>query len=530
MKQAWESTIKEQMSFLSEFHMVIKINKNTHMKKMKLKYILVIGVIILTLGSCRRNFDDINTNPNNPTETNPEYLFTFILKEGGGEYDMFTVNKSHLIQWIMYASKFYGNSTMPPYDYLTQTRIKGLWEAYYTKVLLNTNELMLLTKDDPESINKYALARIWRVYTFHKITDLWGAVPYSEAINAIGDGKILKPVYDSQEDIYADMLKELNEAVASIDQTKLNFTEEADILFNGDLDKWIKFANSLRLRLAIRSGNQTVVTELMNEDNFISSNSESADFIYETTIADWSPWYEFHLNAPAAIGQVSELMVKKLRDLNDPRLPVYAETTIINTDTIIGMPNLLGVEEVVAFGYNYMNTSYPGLRFVENPDGTNQLMGYSEVCFLKAEAALRSWGGTSAEDYYNEGIRASMEYNNISEGDITTYLAGDAAFDGTLEQLITQKWIALYLNGYEAFAEYRRTGYPVLQKWDMVLDGITIIDTTLVDVDPATVPGRLPYPDNEPAFNLDNYNAAVSAQGPDNLYTKVWWATLNHNL
>ena len=500
------------------------------MKLIKLKYILAVGVVLISFNSCTKNFEAINTNPNNPTETNPEYLFTYILKEGGGEYDMFTVNKNHLIQWVMYASKFYGNSTMPPYDYLTQPRIKNLWAAFYTKLLLNTNELMLLTKDDPENINKYALARIWKVYIFHKITDLWGNVPYSEAINAIGDVKILKPAYDSQEDIYADMLNELNEAVASIDDTKLMFSEDSDILFHGDLDKWIKFANSLRLRLAIRSENQSVVTELMTENNFISSNEESANFVYVNTMEDWSPWYEYYVNAPTAIGQVSELMVTKLNELNDPRLPIYAQPTVLNPDTIIGMPNLLGVEEVVSFGYNAYNTSYPGLSFIENPDGTNQLLSFSEVCFLKAEAALRGWGGTAAEEFYNDGIRASMEYNNIPESEITNYLAGNASFDGTLEQLITQKWIALYLNGFEAFSEYRRTGYPVLQKWDMELDGIILIDTTLVNVDPNTVPGRLPYPDNEPEFNSSNYNAAVAAQGPDNLYTKVWWATLNHNL
>ncbi len=502
----------------------MKINKN-------IIFILAFGIFLFSSSSCRKNFEEINTNPNYPTETNPEYIFTYILKEGGGEYDMFNVNKSFLIQWIMYASKFYGNSTMPPYLYLTQTKIKDLWEAFYTKTLLNTNELMLLTKDDPEAINKYSLARIWKVYTFHKITDLWGSVPYSEALNAIGDVKILKPVYDSQEDIYTDMLKGLNEAVADIDYDKPTFTEDADILFHGDLDKWIKFANSLRLRLAVRSSNQSVVTELMNEDNFISSNDESANFYYPSSIDDRNPWFDYYEKYHDAIGQVSELMVTKLRDLNDPRLNVYAQPTDIYPDSIIGMPNLLNTEEVVAFGYNYLNTSFPGLSFVADINAPNQLLSYSEVCFLKAEAALRNWGATpaQAEQFYNDGITASMQFNNIGDTDITSYLAGNAAFDGTLEQLITQKWIALYLNGFESFAEYRRTGYPTLQKWDMVLDGIIIIDTTLVDVDPATVPSRIPYPDNEPAFNSENYNAAVAAQGPDDLYTKVWWATLNHN-
>ena len=486
----------------------------------------------MTTNSCKRNFEDINKNPNFPTETNPEYLFTYILKNGGGEYGLFTVNKNYLIQWVMYAAKPYGNSTMPPYLYLTPTRTKDLWETFYTKLLLNTNELMLLTENDPESVNKYSLARIWKVFIFHKITDVWGDVPYSEALRAYGEDKILKPVYDKQEDIYADMLNELKEAVAAIDADKLTFSEDADILFHGDLDKWIKFANSLRLRLAIRSGNQAVATELMNEDNFISDNTGNANFQYVTSMDAWSPWYEFYLNYPTAIGQVSELMVTKLREFDDPRLEVYAQPITSNPDTIVGMPNLLNVDEAVAFGYNYFNTSYPGLSFIENPDGINSLLSYSEVCFLKAEAALRGWGGTAAgaEQFYNDGIRASMEYNNISETEIADYLAGNAAYSGAFEQLITQKWIALYLNGFEAFAEYRRTGFPTLQKWELELEGITIISQELVSVDRTTVPSRFPYPDNEPEFNTENYNAAVSSQGADNFYTQIWWATLNHDL
>ena len=501
------------------------------MKLKKIIYILFIGTALLFGNSCRRNFEEINTNPNYPTETNPEYLFTYVLKEGGGEYDLFNMNKSFLNQWVMYTSKFYGNSTMPPYLYLTQTKIKSLWESFYTKTLLNTNQILLLTKDNPEDINKYSLARIWRVFAFHKITDLWGNIPYSEAINAIGEHKILKPKYDRQEDIYTDMLKELDEAVSAIDMNKPSFSPDADVLFHGDLNKWIKFANSLRLRLAVRSGNQAVVTELMNENNLISSNEEAANFYYPESLDDRNPWFDYYENYQTAIGQVSELMVSTLRELNDPRLEIYAQPTAFNTDTIIGMPNLLNVEEVVAFGKNYMNTSFPGLSFVADINAPNQLLSYPEVCFLKSEAAMRGWGGTptDAEQYYKDGITASWLYNNADTADINTYLSGNAAFNGSLEQIITQKWIALYLNGFEAFAEYRRTGFPTLKKWDMTLNGIIIVDTTLVDVDPNTVPGRIPYPDNEPEFNAENYNAAVAEQGADDLYTKLWWATINQN-
>ena len=190
------------------------------MKNINLKYSLILLVFLITLSACVKDFEEINENPNNPTITNPSDLFTYILKEGGGEYDMFNTNASYLNRWVMYTAQFFGYSIMPSYENLGQSTIQILWESIYTKVLLNTNELMNITKEEPEDINKYAVARIWKVYMFQKVTDLWGSVPYSEAMRAIGEERILKPAYDNQEDIYEDMLKELTEAVADIDMTK----------------------------------------------------------------------------------------------------------------------------------------------------------------------------------------------------------------------------------------------------------------------------------------------------------------------
>ena len=291
------------------------------------------------------------------------------------------------------------------------------------------------------------------------------------------------------------------------------------------------------MKLAIRSGNQTVVSELMNNDNFISGNNESVTFQYIDTEADRNPWYDWHTNAPANLGQISDFMVGMLRSFDDPRLSIYAEPTILNPDTIIGMPNLMSKEEIdcQAFGNNLIvRTSKIGLRFLEEPDSENILLSYSELCFLKAEAALRAWGGSTPEEYYKEGIRANMEYFDIDNNIIEEYLVGAAAYNSNansneqLEQIITQKWIALYLNGFEAFAEYRRTGYPKLQKWDVNISEGTL--NGLIDVDQNTVPCRIYYPSNELLLNSENYNNAIATQGQDNLYTKIWWATLNNGM
>lgn len=503
---------------------------------MNSKYILFLILVSALVFSCTDNFDEINENPNNPATSDPNYIFTHVVKERAGEYGVFgNYNYNYVQRWVMQTAAVYGNSTMPPYELFDQYRIGLLWDYMYSNILSNCTILERYTADKEEMINKHQIARIWKIYSLYLVTDLWGDVPYSEAWGLLDGYSIeaINPKYDSQEDIYKEMLSVLADAV-----TKFDYAQEAypyDQIFDGDIDLWIKFANSLRLRLAVRSGNQDVVKEIIAEDNLMNSHEESAMFQYLESQDWWNPYYDVHINSmnktqPELTGtsviKISELMVRQLSTTNDPRLSIYAQPIETDNTTYKGVPNLMNSnkKENQAMQMGVYSTSYIGTYFTREPALVKPLLTYSEVCFLRAEAAFRGWTSEDAEAWYNKGVKAGMQIYGISEDDANTFIQNDGLFNNTLEQIIVQKWLALYLDGWEAYTEYRRTGYPQLQKWELELDGIKVLSAEWVEVSRNYVPGRLPYPDSEQYFNEENYKSAVERQGGDSYYQQVWWA------
>jgi hypothetical protein len=224
--------------------------------------------------------------------------------------------------------------------------------------------------------------------------------------------------------------------------------------------------------------------------------------------------------------------MKQFADTDDPRFLVYAQDLETAAGMYRGVPNLMDAnkKENQALGIGVSSTSYIGRYFTETKEFTTQVMSHAEVCFLRAEAALRGWSSEDAKTWYDRGIKSTFAYFGDTQNAADTFLVHGGAynvagtFDEQLEQIITQKWIVLYLNGWEAFAEYRRTGYPQLMKYDLVLDGIKIKEMEWVEVPRSYVPGRLPYPDDEADLNSVNYQAAVDRQGGDSYYQQVWWA------
>jgi hypothetical protein len=494
---------------------------------MKTRYLFLI-LFAFFMNACTSDFEEINKNQDNPAESEPAYLFNYVLKEGAGEFGIVTsYNYTYIQRWIMQTSAVWGNSTMPPYSLFDQYRLNILWNYYYSDVLLNCSVLEKLTEENlDENINKYMVTKIWKVFVFHKVTDLWGDVPYSKAWKAMTDynPEVLNPEYDTQEFIYTDMIAQLKEASEKIDTQKDFFSN--DFIFDGNLDLWIKFANSLRLRLAVRSGNEAVVNELITENNLISDNSESALFTYVESQDWWNPYYETWISSKESTPKISELMKRKLQSTDDPRLPVYAQPIELDNVSYVGVPNLMDAnkKENQAMGMGVTSTSYIGSLFIGNPTYEKPLLSYSEVCFLRAEAAFRGWTNESAQTWYEEGVRASLAYYEVAESEIVDFLATGDPFNNTLEQIIEQKWVTLFLNGWEAYAEYRRTGFPQLRKYDLELDGIIIKDFDWVDVPRNYVPGRLSYPDKEITLNNANYLKAVQAMGGDSYYQQLWWA------
>jgi hypothetical protein len=347
---------------------------------------------------------------------------------------------------------------------------------------------------------------------------LWGDVPYSEALQANTDAIVLSPKYDAQQEVYTDLLKELKEAAGSFDPN-LDDVGAADPLFGGDIIAWKRFANSLRLRLAIRisAADPTLARqhgeEVINSGLLISSEMESARFPHNAnngsaifqlfnTLVDDDPVIHYY---------PSEFFINLLEVKADPRLAFFSnpteESQIFGFDDYVGIPNLNLNTELEAF--NPFNTSLVDERFFTEAMESNTL-SYSEVCFLQAEAAMLGWGG-SQQERYEAGVSASMAYFGVNQTDIDGYLAGNGAFNGSLEQIITEKWIGFqYRDGFEPFAEYRRTGFPKL------------VDKNGEVIDDNFFPQRLPYPESEILFNGANVSAV--GEGINETSTKVWWA------
>jgi hypothetical protein len=521
------------------------------MKNFKIFSLFLVLLILFSVSGCDDGFEALNENPNAAPTTSPDYLFTYSLKSAGSDNSLVELYISFLMKWTQQSAQTWEYQANP-YD-VTSSMFDNLWQEWYTRTLSNNAELIRMTKNDPALVNKNALARIWQVFIFHRLTDLWGDVPYTEALPAV-ENLNFKPGYSKQEDIYNDMLKELDEAVKSIDPKKVTYSN-ADILFKGNLDKWTRFGNSLRLRLAIRAGNQSVVTELMQKNLFISNNTENVVYNYLSDVNTQSIWYSKYTANPTSINNVSATVTRTMAGLKDPRLPVYAQTVkFVNyagkeIDTIIGATNLVKKETGYTLRPSMVTTSSTGTFFLR-PDGPNPLITYSEVCLLKAEAALRGWGATEAqaETFYNEGIRANMQYFEsvdangkktaiLKETDITTYLAGLAKFKTTgtkaerFKQIMTQKWITLYYNGLEVYAEYRRTILPDLYEPVITkpttkikqISGYNLVTPYSATSDNLWFPWRITYPQTELNLNRANYDKAVGDLGQDSPTAKFWW-------
>lgn len=497
-------------------HHLQAINKSYFYNGMR-KLIPIFLILLGGLTSCDKQFEELNTNPNQPTITNPDFLWTEAAVVSAGQFSS-TVHSEiwTLMEWTMMMGDLNGIPVgTNPYAYNGDWSDE-LWDEWYTRILSPVNEIIKLTKDNPFLVNKYAIARIWRAWAFHRITDLWGSVPYFQALQGVNpDGDaVLTPVYDSQELIYQDLLNELKEAVASFN-ADADIYGSADPYFGGDLGKWQRFANTLRLRLALRISNVApgLAMEHGNEvlaGDLISSNADGFHFQFVSEAR--SPFEEL-----SATGQgmrnPSHFLIELLKTNGDPRISIFAEptteSTVFGNPDYAGVPNLWSTQELA--GFSDFNTSPVGALFLQsNTQGTT--LSYAESCFLQAEAALLGWSSNgTAQSWYEEGVRAHMDFLNVSQQEADDFLNAGGAFDGTLEQIITQKWLTfIYRDGFEAFAEIRRTGFPVLS------------DTSGTPIDLTTFPQRFAYPPSEISLNGSNVNAV--GEGINDYSSKVWWA------
>lgn len=526
------------------------------MKRYKLLSVAAVAALMVSMSACDDGLADLNENPNSPTDVPAQFLLPQALQttvEYAGYNTWFTLEFTGLFaqQWakIQYTDE-------DRYE-LRPNVVDGFWNRFYSRPLMDWQRI-IEKGQETGLVNHEAIGRIGKVYTAHLITDIWGDVPFSEALKGDDpEDQVTAPAYDAQEAIYTAFFAELDTALGLLDASRQTFGQE-DLIYGGDIAQWEKFANSLKLRLAMRISDVAPevarpIVEALASQPLILDNGDNFTLDYLDAQPTQNPLYE---NAKVGGGSrddhaVSNTLVNLLGALDDPRIAVYAEPAAEADLTAdfdwcggAGEPAchvLVGGEVYRGMRNGVTSGDVPeplglwsrlGDHFRTQASTPQPLLTAAEVNLLLAEAAENGWAvGGAAADFYEAGVRASFDLWDGADGvDLGTgvqaaYLArpgvayGSPPADGAgdnYELIAEQKWLALYTISPEAYAEYRRTGYP---------DEIE----PSMDANIGFVPGRIPYPDIEQSLNRDNLSAAISAQsalGVDGTYAgRVWWDT-----
>ncbi|MDB5086412.1 MAG: hypothetical protein JWR09_406 [Mucilaginibacter sp.] len=476
---------------------------------MKLKYItlLLSGVLILSVTSCKKDLVKINQNPNASQNAQPDYLLTAATKATADTYWGVANTMESSLLFVQYWAKI--QYTDPDRYIYSNSAFQELWTVGYSKSIVNLNQIIKLGNAQANS-NYKGVALVLRSWVFTLLTDAYGDIPYKQATNI---DQYLTPAYDTQKDVYYALLDDLKTAQAALNPAGKAIA--GDVIYGNNIALWKKFANSLRLRIALRIADRDAVkakqilAEIQSEGGaYISSNAEIAQLVYLDS-PNQNP--VSNLFDTRDDYRISKTIVDKLFSLNDPRLPVYASKTQDATpQTYVGIPNGLLVGDASNLGFT--KTSRPGAYFLA-PHAPAVIISYAEVLFDRAEAAARGFTTEDAASLYNQAVTASLNQYGIQGAAVDTYTALPAVkYDAAnfKKSIGEQKWIALFGQGLEAFAEWRRLDYPQLQP---------AVAGTLN----GKIPVRFIYPGTEQSLNGANYKAAVADQGADLLTTKLWF-------
>ncbi len=477
-------------------------------KILNYKVLLVFG-LIFTFVSCTKDWEEMNTNPNQPTTAPATNILAYSLRYCGDAFFDDWMGMNNFLSYGGQVSKI---------QYIDESRyefresvVNNAWRDMYN-TMLDLKKAQELAGEE-ENPNLQAAASTFQVYMMQMTTDLWKAVPYSDALQ--GEEGVTNPAYDDQQAIYMGMINQLKTAADMFDPGSITSKlGEGDILFGGDVVKWQKFCNSLRLRIAIRISDKDAATAGQIFDDIfgnpgkypvMESNDDNAFLWWPGAAPYKEPWAE-NSETRDDHGMCS-IIIDTLKALADPRLPVYAH------------PNVDGEYVGIAPGAqpdDIAKISRIGARFRDDPSGFTPFLRYCEVEFYKAEGAMKGFnvGGVSAEDAYYAGITASMEENGIDVGGLdTTYFANPVvAWNNDIKQIHFQKWISIFKEGEEVWAECRRTDVPLM--------GEAVGSPYQSHNRP---PFRYPYPTSE--YNLNGANIEAVAGGIVDYFwgQQMWW-------
>lgn len=464
--------------------------------------------ILLLLTTCTKDFEDLNTNENAPSSVQPELLLRQVIYGYGDamSYEGFVAGNLLSQHFSMIDFNLFDRHALN-----SPQEGGNPWPILYTA--LRDNETILeLSRANPAQAVYEGPALVMKAYLTMTLTDMYGDVPYFEAFQGRATG-VTTPRYDAQEDIYlADggILDNLEKAVAAIDGYTGAIALGGDILFDGDLEGWVRFANSLRIKAIMRISGRVApdgtLQDIFDEGRYINAPDRDATFAftagqpnnYPLSIARIGIFNVFLMSATAE---------EILAPLADPRTAVLYRPTGFGAFT--GIAN--GID--ASSGITPDNFARPGLIWRENSGGLPfNFMTSWETDFLLAEAGLKGYVGINPDEWYDRAtIQAFRYWGTERPGGFLADPQTGIDNGVTLEQIITQKWIASIGNAYEGWAEWRRTGFP------------TNLRPAEASLNDNLIPVRMPYPSDEQALNFENYLLAVGELSGGVINSRVWW-------
>lgn len=470
--------------------------------------VLPIAAICFCAASCTKDFEEVNTDPNRINEISPGTLLNPIIYEVSAfnmqKSDDFTFN---LMQVMLPFPSTSGG--VHRYD-ISENAGNSTWTTYY-RWLTNVKEMEEASVKFGD-VNYQAIALTLKAWIYSNLTDCFGDVPMEEA--GRGDEGIFRPKFNTQKEVYTQILADLEKANGLFLTTKA-MSYGTEILFNNNVTSWKRFCNSLYMRLLLRVSKRTEMNspaklrEMINNPTkypVFTANDQAAILKVTGVAPNVSPWGRaVDFTTFRATGR---FFTDQLNLLNDPRRARWiSQARAQNGTTMIGYRGIPSGYAGSDSQFDYLPSNF--LVSLVTAPMTCLLMSYAEVEFIKAEVEFREGNAAAAKAAYDKGVKAAIEqWGAVMPADY--FNNTEAAYNNTLERIMLQKYFALFFTDFQQWFEYRRTGFPVLP----VAEGM---------VNNKVVPVRYQYPVNVRSTNTENYQKAVAAMGGDNINVKGWW-------
>ncbi|RRB04180.1 SusD/RagB family nutrient-binding outer membrane lipoprotein [Larkinella rosea] len=477
---------------------------------------LSLGLITLA-GSCTSEFDKMNVSPNDPTSISPQYLLPYALEASIDRYwgvrtRFERLNLDGAMCWMQYLTRNIYSNEGDNYE-VSVGFYTNNWKGFFNDGQVNYQRIIALAGPGGkfENANYEGVALVMRSWVFSLLTDVYGPIPYTDALKGTAETPNYSPTYDPVETVYAGLLKDLKTANEKLSVTGPSIA--GDILYGGDILKWKKFANSLRLKLANRQAvkkpaeSKAIMAEILGNATtypVFTSNADNAKLTNSAVLPSNNEWHQVMIQDGRTDWNISKTIADRLNELGDSRITVYA------------VPNKAGKYEGHANGLPdavataYLGTSSVLGTYFTAPTAPAVIMTFSELNLILAEAAADGDITGSAQTYLEKGIAASFDQYGL------TVPAGYLAKVGpaTKATIMEQKWISLFGQAIEAWTEYRRTGLPVLPAKD----------SRAVFSNDGVLPTRLKYPTSEYSLNKVSLDKGISLLGgADDMKSKLWW-------